>query len=222
MEDSRTNQVNKFTAKIVDKQISRHPLRDNVIIVYNETDYDIYRDATSVETGRTNKLAIVEKDKDRFYVQEWEGDEPEFLEEDDRSPWMITMTMTGLERTPKQDDFIIIEGRKHTISRVKPIHIKVKSVITVLSYPEKNDEEDAFKLFKVLAYSNYKLITDLKNHYGEEVVFEVVYGGIPTFYKLDEGDWIPFKYKFKAILNYASKVQLKSGDVESEVYYLIP
>lgn len=221
MEDLRVKQVNKFTSKIVDKQISRHPLKSLVILIYNETEYDIYRDATPVESERINKLAIVEKDKDFFYVQEWIGDEVVFLDDEEKSPWLITMTITGLPRVPKQDDCLIIEGRKHTITKVKPINKSIQSVITILTYPERTDEIDEFSIKGVKLYSNHTLITTPENHLDEEVILEFKYGGTPTHYKVNTEDWKPFYYKFKTKLLLGMTVTLKNAESELTPYNVI-
>jgi len=197
--DSRVKQINKFISGIVDRQIVLHPLRSNIIIIFNETVYDIYRDATSVEADRVNKLAIVEKDKDIFYIQEW-LDEPEFLDAEGLSPWVITMSLKGLPRVPKQDDHIVIDGRKHTVHRVKPINKRIESVISVLTYPERENEIDLLELFKVILYSDKVKVENINHHYDEDVILEFVYGGKPTHYKVGTGSWVPFNYRIKVNL----------------------
>lgn len=196
MEDSRVNQVNKFTCGLADIQIGRHPLRQNVVLIFNSTDYDIYRDATTVEETRINKLCIVERDKDLFYIQELLGDD--FLVDDNEMlPWIITMTITDLPRILKQDDVIIIDDLKFTVSRVKPINQRLNSVLTVLAYPERTDTEDTLDIIDVIVTVDGLEVESLYEFVGEEVLLEVVYGGKPLFRSFDGTTWEPFEYKFK-------------------------
>lgn len=192
MVDLRVKQISNFTSSIVDLQISRHPLRSRVVVVFNTTNYDIYKDATNVESSRVNKWAIVEKEKDLHYIQQLLDDD--FLIDDDAQlPWMITMTLSGLPRLPKQDDVIIIDGLKFTVARVMPIHKRIKSVLTAFVYPERSEVVDPSKLVSVKLFKDGDSITSYKDYIGEELVLEIIYGGTPEWVSLDGINWEPFE-----------------------------
>lgn len=202
MIDPRISNIDRFTSGMADIQITRHPLRSLVIVVFNDTTYDVYKDGTTVETERINKLAIVERDKDLMYVQELLGDEF-LIDEDERNPWIVTMTTTGLTRTLKGDDVLIIDGNVFTVSKLKPINKRIQSVITLLVYPENTNFTDAFKLDSLIITKDEVIVESLYINLNEVHVIEIVYGGLPLFYSsnydvedLESVVWTAFVYKF--------------------------
>lgn len=225
MEDSRVKQISNFTSGLVDIQIARHPLRSQVVIIFNETVYDIYKDATTEEVSRVNKYAIVERDKDRFYIQDWLGEE--FLDDDlDKVPWLLTFTTTSLVRIPKHDDVIVIEGVKFTVARVKPINSRIKSVITVLVYPERTDSGNELIVHSVNVTKGGEAVSAYAN-IGEDLILEMIYGGVPIEYSIDKedpstGEWLEFNYKVKFNPSVNEPYFLFIRDTESTLKIAIP
>ena len=94
--------LERYTARMADIRISRHPLRRTILFIVNHTEFDMYNDSRVVETCRVLKQAIVKKNPDMYYVQENFGADV-LVEDGDKLPWVITMTCLGLPRLPMLD-----------------------------------------------------------------------------------------------------------------------
>lgn len=134
--DKRNRILNKWAAGMMDIWLSRTQLTSKVTLIFNEITRDIYQDAKHTESVRIAKLAAVKKNVDMNYVQELFG---EILLEDnlDLIPWVVSLTMTDLPRVPKMDDMIIIDDVLYTISMVAPKNRYLKSLLSLLIYPER-------------------------------------------------------------------------------------
>lgn len=134
--DRRNRVLNNWAAGIMDIWLSRTQLTSKVTLIFTKIVRDHYQDATHEECCRVEKLAAVKKNTDMNYVQELLGD---ILLEDnlEQIPWVVSLTMTGLPRIPKMDDHIIIDGVKYTISMVIPKNRHIKSLLSLLVYPER-------------------------------------------------------------------------------------
>lgn len=159
-----TAQLNMFAAGMADLQMSRNPLAQEVILIFNESGRDHYQDAILTETARVKKLALVKKDADMNYVQQI-GDL--LLEDVDAIPWVVSVTITNLPRTPRLDDQILIDGLRYTISLVKPANRSVDSILLLSVYPDRTDEEE-LNIFSITAL--------------EDGCLDILYGGNPRFY----------------------------------------
>lgn len=164
------DQLNKFASGMADLQMSRSPLSQEVIIIFNETYRDHYQDTVQNEVDRVKKLAVVKKDVDMNYVQQI-GDI--LLEDIDQLPWVVSTTVTNLPRLPKMDDQILIDGLRYTISMVKPSNRFVDSIILLSVYPDRTDE-DNLDIYSITKLSDGSL--------------DILYGGYPKIIKFDDGN----------------------------------
>lgn len=115
--DNRNQILNRYAQGMADIWLSRTQITSKVILIFNDVIRDHYQDAIHKETKRVMKLAAVKKNADMKYVQELFGDV--LLEDNlEQIPWVVSLTMTCLPRTPQMDDQIIINGLKYTISMV--------------------------------------------------------------------------------------------------------
>ena len=131
--------LNYFASGMVDLQLDRNPLSQEVVVIFNEVQRDHYQDSITTEKGRVKKRAIVKKDADMSYVQQL-GDV--LLEDDDHIPWIVSMTTTNLIRIPKTDDQILIDGVRYYVSYVKPANRSIESIVNISIYPDRNDEDE--------------------------------------------------------------------------------
>lgn len=137
--------LNNFAAGMADIQMDRNPLAEEVIVIFNTVQRDHYQDSITTEEGRLKKMAVVSKNVDMSYVQQL-GDV--LLEDDEHSPWVISMTVTGMFRLPKTDDQILIEGLRYYVSYVKPSNRSIDSIINISVYPDRSDI-DELKVFSL-------------------------------------------------------------------------
>ena len=163
-----TAQLNMFAAGMADLQMSRNPLAQEVVLIFNESGRDHYQDAILTETARVKKLAVIKKDADMNYVQQI-GDL--LLEDVDAIPWVVSVTVTDLPRIPRLDDQILIEGLRYTISLVKPANRAIDSILLLSIYPDRTDEEE-------LDIFNIEVL--------EDGCLDVLYGGNPRFYSFEK------------------------------------
>ena len=178
--------LNYFASSMVDLQLDRNPLAQEVIVIFNSVTRDHYQDSVVVEECRIKKMAIVKKDPDMSYVQQL-GDI--LLEDDEHVPWIVSLTTTGLLRIPKQDDQILIDGTRYYVSYVKPANRSVDSIINLSIYPDRYDED------KLQVYSLSVL---------EDGCIDILYGGQPIEMSFDI-DSIADKSKreeFKSIVSF--------------------
>ena len=118
------------------------------------------------------------------------------IDNDDQIPWLVVMTKTGLPRLLNQDDQIVIDGNKYTISVVRPTNRNSDSVFDCIIYPERTDPEDLLAIYNVQIRDKDGEYTSFKDLVGKDVVLDLVYGGVPTQMSFDNKVWIPFKPEF--------------------------
>ena len=153
--------LNYFTSSMVDLQLDRNPLSQEVIVIFNKVQRDHYQDSITTEEGRVKKRAIVKKDLDMSYVQQL-GDV--LLEDDEHIPWIVSMSTTNLIRIPRTDDQVLIDGIRYYISYVKPVNRSIDSIVNISIYPDRNDED------RLAIYSLQKL---------QDGYVDILYGGDP-------------------------------------------
>lgn len=154
--------LNYFASSMVDLQLDRNPLSQEVIMIFNKVQRDHYQDSITTEEGRVKKRAIVKKDPDMSYVQQL-GDV--LLEDDDdHIPWVVSMSMTNLIRIPRTDDQVLIDGVRYYVSYVKPVNRSIDSIVNISIYPDRNDED------RLAIYSLQKL---------NDGFVDILYGGNP-------------------------------------------
>lgn len=139
--DSRLKNLNRYVQRMADVKINYHPQRRKAVLIFNDVRHDIYKDPIKEEEGRVNKNVILRKNPDMMYVQSLFFDE--LLEDTDKIPWTVELTVTNLYRFPKNDDSILIyeNGKEYiySITSVKPINRDVPVVLLLLIYPERKD-----------------------------------------------------------------------------------
>lgn len=139
--DIRLNRLNKFVLRMADIKINRHPQRKKATIIFNDTRLDIYNDAIREEECRVEKNVIVRKNPDMMFVQSMFYNE--LIEDTDKLPWVVDVTITNLPRLPKNDDMLLItdNGKEYlySISSVKPINRDTPVVLVMLVYPERTE-----------------------------------------------------------------------------------
>lgn len=203
--------LNYFASSMVDLQLDRNPLSQEVILIFNKVQRDHYQDSIVTEEGRVKKRAIVKKDLDMSYVQQL-GDV--LLEDDDdHIPWIVSMSMTNLIRIPRTDDQILIDGVRYYVSYVKPVNRSIDSIVNISIYPDRNDEDKLaiYSLQKlndgfvdILYGGNPKQIAfdsraisdpDVRLEFESIVKFPSEYGRVYIFD--DTGQYVSFKYDFR-------------------------
>lgn len=234
----RVQAIDRYSRMMADIRISRHPLRKHVLCIFTDKEYDIYQDSTTTESERLKKLAIVQKNPDLDYVQELDD---VLMDDGDHIPWVVTMTLTGLPRTPRQDDYLIIEGVKYAISKVGPINRSVRGVVDCMIYPERTHSTDALHIYgvtirnKTTVYPNLQESTIMPIDATEPqnspvVVLDMVYGGNPIQQSIDGLKWAPFTsfIKYPVISEQDVVVYLRDrvpefpDDVVETVQYTVP
>lgn len=155
--------LNYYMVKMADLQISRNPLSQECIVIFNDVERDHYQDAVVTETARVKKRVLVAKTEQMHYVQE-EG--LSLLEDTGEIPWTISLSITGLPRVPRMDDQIMLEGIKYTIAEVKPVNRSTPGLVMLKVYPERSSEEDPLAVYSLTV--------------AHDDVLSMVYGGAPT------------------------------------------
>lgn len=126
---------------MADIKIDRHPQKKKATIIFNDTRLDIYNDAIREEECRVEKNVIVRKNPDMMFVQSMFYNE--LIEDTDKIPWVVDVTITNLPRLPKNDDMLLItdNGKEYlySISSVKPINRDTPVVLVMLVYPERTE-----------------------------------------------------------------------------------
>ena len=176
--DRRLRNLNNFTAGMLDINLSRNPLAEEAMFIFNTVTRDHYQDAVIVEEFRYKKVVLVKKDVDLHYLQEW-GEN--LVEDVDSLPWVISFTSTGLPRIPRMDDQIVVGGRKYTISLVKPTNRQIESVLLAMVYPERSEPFEELSIVQISRY----LVE------GNEIL-DILYTGVPTEYSVNGKAWKPF------------------------------
>lgn len=161
--------LDHYAATMADLQLSRNPLSEECILIFNTVTRDHYQDAVVTETVRVKKRCLIKKNLNMHYVQE-EG--YELLEDTQELPWIISVTMTGLPRVPQMDDQVMVDGIKYTVAEVRPANRSIRSIVLLSVYPERAAIEDQLAIYSV-------------THYHTDVV-SIVYGGKPTAMSFSE------------------------------------
>lgn len=184
--------IERYTARMADIKISRHPLRRTMLFIVNETEFDMYNDSHTVERCRVLKSAIVKKNPDMYYVQENFGADV-LVEDGDKIPWVITMTCLGLPRLPMLDDRVWLDGVIYSVSAVKPINRDNRGVIELMVYPERVEYMDQLAIYGVSFRDGMSSIP-ISSAYNKTVVMDVLWGGYPMRMSFDKKRWMPFAH----------------------------
>ena len=184
--------LERYTARMADIRISRHPLRRTILFIVNHTEFDMYNDSRVVETCRVLKQAIVKKNPDMYYVQENFGADV-LVEDGDKIPWVITMTCLGLPRLPMLDDRIWLDGIIYSVSAVKPVNRDNRGVLEVMVYPERVDYMDRLAVYAV-SFREGMVSKPISAVYNKTVVMDVIWGGYPMRMSFDKKRWLPFSH----------------------------
>lgn len=190
--DVRVSQLSKFAQGVADIKISRHPLRSDVLYVFNSTDVDIYQDSESKEWARVYKQAIVRKNPKMSYVQESFGLNDFFVEETDSLPWIFVLSLTGMPRIPAMDDRIILNGLVYTVSKVRPVNRDCDGIVECLVYPERTHVVDPLAIYSVSFRDGLSLLS-LSEARGKDCVMSVIWGGCPVQFSFNAKDWALFR-----------------------------
>lgn len=214
--DERYKQINKLSAGMLDMTLSRNPYSKEVFISFNNASRDHYQDADLYELTRIKKVAVVTRNTDMEYTQML--DTPELQLDNDKVPYDVTMSITGLPRLLHLDDSITIDNVKYRVSAIKPFNRDIDKVITVTVYPERVNYQTPLHLYAISFYNlNGELLQELPDT-RQELILEFVYSGTPTSVgiSLSEVDY-PFSKRVKAIYDPAvtSTIWLQDGDTRS-------
>jgi len=211
----RISHLDVITRRAFDIILLRSARRKEVHIIWNVLKKDHYQDTFNREFGRTKKWAYLYRSGDLNYVQELED---ELYIDTEELPWFVIMSRTGLKRTPRRDDFILIDGQKYAIAAVQPRKKLAKEILKILIYPERTKYEDELKIHKIkylFAEGEYKSYKDLC---GNELIIDFTYGGNPL--EVSIGDkYFPFKSRIKFYPENEDEIYtLKIKDKNKEVY----
>lgn len=188
LKDNRIAILGNLATGILDMQMARNPLASEVVLVFVNSVYDQYQDATVVETDRVKKYGMVKKNVDMEYVQEL-GD---ILVEDDLEhlPWLVSVTMTGLPRQPRQNDQILVDGLLYTISAVRPMNRNMDTVVNLFFYPERVVEEPLD--IRYVSFLNLDGTVNSTPQEGDSGILDIVYCGGPKQLSFDNQTWVDF------------------------------
>lgn len=188
--DIRLSRLELFQARMGDIRISRHPLRQDVLFMVKDTEFDIYQDGSSVELVRVYKEAIVRRSVDMYYVQEAFGADV-LVEDGDKLPWVVCLTCLGLPRLPMLKDQFLIGGMLYTVSAVRPVNRDARAILECLVYPERSGRVDTLQLYGVSLSSGGSAVT-IEDAYTTSVVVRLLWGGSPESMSWDKKVWLPF------------------------------
>ena len=165
--------LDSFYQGMMDIQMSRNPLAEECIVIFNSKRYDHYQDSLLEEESRVKKLSLVTKNLDMNYVQQSDfltDDMVGLFEDQDNLPWRISMTITNLDRIPTQSDQVMLDGLLYQVAAVRPVNRSIESAIHLYVHPDRT-EVDPLKVYS---------IKDLGDGY-----MDILYGGAPISYSLD-------------------------------------
>lgn len=208
--DARIKQLRRFEQGMADARISRSQLRSTVIFSLRSTQHDLYMDASdTTEEFRVIKHAIVNKNPDMYYVQ----DAFDLLSEsEDILPFIVLFTVSGLPRPLLINDYIIIAGRIYVVSKVRPTNRDLGGVVEALVYPMRDVEG----MVDPLAIYGFRFRDGLvevpfPNIYGDPLVMDVIYGGIPQQMSYDGSTWEPFVWQKRVLLKDETQLYIMDG-----------
>lgn len=207
------NLKDAYQRRMFDIQTARNPLATDVMVIFTDTEYDHYQEGKAVETSRTLKRAIIRKDEDMNYVQFVE--DLRLLEDIEQLPFTVTMSITDLERVPRANDMININGIEYTISMVKPVNRFTESVVICLIYPERDvpqdelyDDPSAWVVkFYTISGGTKTLVSQPTN--GDNYLVEIWWRGYPKQVSWDGGTtWRKFDAKTRIVYNNEHDLQV--------------
>lgn len=134
--DERLEKINNFHTRMTEYKILRHPLKTNIEVTLCEVTKDIYGDSTSVPEQKVNKVCVIQKTMDMDYLNTALGI---LMEENEKLPWLVYLTLIGLPRTLMHGDYITADGEVYKVSAVRPVNRQNPNVIRLLIHPERDD-----------------------------------------------------------------------------------
>lgn len=214
--DERYEQLNKLSAGMLDLSLSRNPYSKEVFICFNNTTRDHYQDADLFELTRIKKVAVVTRNTDMEYTPMSEVTELQL--DNDKVPYDVTFTITGLPRLITLDDSIIIDAVRYRVSSIKPFNRDVDKVLSVTVYPERVNTANPLHLYALTFFDlEGNPITEPPTE-RQELILEFVYGGFPKTvdYSTSVVDY-PFSPRVKVIYDPTvdSYINLRDGNLTS-------
>lgn len=197
--DFRSKYIRRYQQGMADILISRHNLRRQVLVSFRDVNHDIYLDEQdSQEESRVAKLAIIEMNPDMFYVQE-QFDNLDIP--DDILPFVVTLTLSGMPRPLRLNDWVIVEGKIYVVSKVKPTNRELGGVIQCLVYPMRDSRliDDPLAIYRIRFRLGLEEIP-WREALGKTVVMELIYGGCPHWMSFDNVKWSQFFFQSRIIL----------------------
>lgn len=137
--DKRVNHLNKFRVGMADIAMQFNAIAQQVTVIFMKKITDVYNDTSVEEESRVEKRAVVSKSPDMNYVQDLFDT---LVEEEEKQPWLIKLTISKLPRLINHDDRIIIAGEVYSVSMASPINRLNDGIQKVLVYPERSDSDE--------------------------------------------------------------------------------
>lgn len=137
---SRIEHLNEFRTGMADRALALNALSQLVQVKLMEKSVDIYGDTEVKLEAEVTKRVVVTKNPEMSYV----ANQFDLLVEDDedRIPWLVKLTQSGLPRLIRHDDRMIIGGIEYSVSAVSPINRLNDGLLKVLIYPERSSNEE--------------------------------------------------------------------------------
>lgn len=136
--DQRVSHLNKFRTGMADIALEHNALAQQVQVHFMSKVKDIYSDTSNELQQIVDKRAIISKNPDMAYVQDLFD---EIVEEDEKMPWLVKMTITDLPRLINHDDRITIGGILYSVSKASPINRLNDGLLKILVYPERTETD---------------------------------------------------------------------------------
>ncbi len=210
--DFRSKYIKRFQQGMADILISRHNLRRQVLVSLRDVDHDIYLDEQdSQEEARVAKYAIIEMNPDMFFVQEQFDN---FDIPDDILPFIVTITMSGMPRPLRLNDWVIVDGKIYVVSKVKPTNRELGGVIQCLVYPMRDSRliDDPLAIYRI-RFRQGLVEVPWREALGTTVVMELIYGGCPHWMSFDGVKWAQFFFQSRLELpSDAKRLYLMDAD----------
>lgn len=137
--DKRINHLNKFRVGMADIAMHFSAIAQSVTVIFMKKTRDVYNDTSVEEEFRVEKRAVVSKSPDMNYVQDLFD---VLLEEEDKQPWLVKLTISSLPRLINHDDRIVIAGQTYSVSLVSPINRLNDGIQKILVYPERSEDNE--------------------------------------------------------------------------------
>ncbi len=214
--DERHRNLSNVAVGMADIQLAHNPLASEVIVIFNDLSVDHYQDSRIAEEGRVKKLAVFRKTENMEFVPDSDGGELQI--DDDSVPYEVLLTRTGLPRIPRRDDMVLCDGELYSVHHVKPMNRNIDGLWQLIVYPERTEFVDPLQIhrYAFLDGATLQPIADsMSNHVGEEVVFDMVYGGKPELLSWDGKSWFPFKSRIRFVYDGQKIIHVKGGVEQS-------